>query len=132
MAHGGYLPAHAHFLLDQACIAIGWAFGSTPYLVGSCLVSGDYRDVDVRVVLDDDVYDRWFPGPGKGRTHPLWSLLASSISLQLQQMTGLPIDFQLQRRSTAQSYDVSERCEPLGIFPTDHGVTEGEPVAQQN
>lgn len=127
MAHNGYLPAHAHFLLDQACIAIGWAFDSTPYLVGSCLVRGDYRDVDVRVVLDDDVYDRWFPGPGVQRTQPLWSLLASSISLQLQQMTGLPIDFQLQRRSTAaKAYDRSERCEPLGIFPTENGATEGE------
>jgi hypothetical protein len=103
-------------LLDQACVPIGWAFGSTPYLVGSCLERGDYRDVDVRIVLDDDVYDRWFPGPGVQRTQPLWSLLASSISLQLQQMTGLPIDFQIQSRSTSAKY--AGRCEPLGIFPT--------------
>jgi hypothetical protein len=118
MAHGGYLPAHAHFLLDQACVAVGWAFDSTPFLVGSSLTRGDYRDVDVRVVLDDDVYDRWFPGPGHQATQPLWSLLASAISLQLGQMTGLPVDFQVQRRSDMPKYDGQQRV-PLGIFPVE-------------
>lgn len=51
-------------------------------------------------------------------------LLASSISLQLRQMTGLPVDFQLQRRSD-QAAKHAGRCEPLGVFPTD-GPTEGE------
>lgn len=116
MAHGGYLPAHAHFMLDQACIPVGWAFDSTPYLVGSALERENYRDVDVRVILDDDVYARWFPGPGIQRTQPLWSLLSSSISLQLTQMTGLPIDFQIQGRYELVSF--AGPREPLGIFPS--------------
>lgn len=118
MAQGGYLPAHKHFLLDQACIVVGWAFDSTPYLVGSSLERADYRDVDVRVVLDDEVYARWFPGPGHQVTQPLWSLLSSAISAQLSQMTGLPVDFQIQGRTAmAQQYAESPR-HPLGIFPT--------------
>ena len=94
MAHGGYLPAHAHFLLDQACIVVGRAFDSTPYLVGSALDRADYRDVDVRVILDDDAYAAMFRGRVPGKVQPLWSLLCSSISMQLGHITGLPIDFQ--------------------------------------
>ncbi len=116
MAHNGYLPAHAQFLLDQACVAIGWAFDSTPYLVGSSLTRADYRDVDVRVILDDEVYARMFPGPGHQGTQPLWSLLSSAISLQLQQMTGLPVDFQIQQMSAANKAYPEVR-HPLGIFP---------------
>jgi len=118
MAHGGYLPAHAHFLLDQACVAIGWAFDATPYLVGSALERPDYRDVDVRVILDDDRYAAMFPGPGEQRAHPYWSLLSSAISLQLQQMTGLPIDFQVQAMTAANKAYSGPR-DPLGMFPTD-------------
>ena len=118
MAHNGYLPAHAHFLLDQACIAIGWAFDSTPYLVGSALQRADYRDVDVRVILPDDRYAAMFPGPGVQRAHPYWSLLSSVISLQLSQMTGLPVDFQIQAMTAANEHNPGPR-DPLGIFPSE-------------
>lgn len=124
MANGGYLPAHAHFLLDQACVSIGWAFDTTPYLVGSALDRADYRDVDVRVILADEVYDRWFGVYNTDRTNPLWSLLSSSISLQLRQMTGLPIDFQLQQFTAANKAHHGPR-DPLGIFPGEH--REGAP-----
>ncbi len=114
----GYCPAPALFLLDQACIVVGWAFDSTPYLVGSSLTTRTYRDVDVRVILDDEVYDRWFPGPGHQSTHPLWSLLCSAISSQLASTTGLPIDFQLQSRSDMEAKYANKPRHPLGIFPT--------------
>lgn len=119
MAHNGYLPAHAQFLLDQACVTIGRAFDGAPYLVGSSLTRADYRDVDVRVILDDEVYARMFPGPGHQGTQPLWSLLSSAISLQLQQMTGLPIDFQIQQMTAANKAYGGEVRHPLGIFPSE-------------
>lgn len=117
MASNGYLPAHAHFLLDQAAVVLGWAFDSTPYLVGSCLIQRDYRDVDVRIVLDDEAYDRLFPVPYTDRANPLWSVLCSAISLQLGHITGLPVDFQIQRRSDQDGKHEGKRCDPLGIFP---------------
>lgn len=62
------------------------------YLVGSALETKDYRDVDIRVMLDDD--------------HPLWlavlaQWLDDGISVWGQTVTGLPIDFQLQRTNWA-------------------------------
>lgn len=71
----------------------------------------------MRVILDDDVYARMFPGPGQQRAHPYWSLLSSAISLQLGQMTGLPIDFQIQAFTAANEHHKGPR-DPLGIFPT--------------
>lgn len=98
-----YLPAPHFFLLNQACLAVNEAFGEIcTYLVGSCLLKRDYRDVDVRVILDDEHFDRLFPKAGSSpQRNALWSLMCSSIALMLKQQTGLPIDFQIQRRTEA-------------------------------
>ena len=65
-----------------------------PYLVGSSLATRSWRDVDVRVMLDDDHYDA------------LTALVVPSqinlaVSVWGQKVTGLPIDFQLQRTTDA-------------------------------
>ena len=116
-----YAPAPALLLLDQASIIIARAFGCVPYLVGSSLHTRDYRDVDVRVMVDDEQYERLFPGittgaVGRGTCHPMWSLLNSAISAQLAAMTGLPIDFQVQRTDDANARYKGPRV-PLGIYP---------------
>ena len=81
------------------------AYGPCIYLVGSCLERRDYRDVDVRAILEDADFDRRFPklagGAGPHQFDPEWSLVCASISLWLEQRTGLPIDFQIQRQTQA-------------------------------
>ncbi len=78
------------------------AFGSTPYLVGSAARGKTWRDVDVRVMLNDAEFDEWFPEyRSPGRTHDRWSFMCAAISEHGRQRTGLPIDFQFQRTSEA-------------------------------
>lgn len=57
-----YLGVPEAFQLDQACLVLTDAFGPHVYQVGSSLQRRDYRDVDVRVILPDDEFDRMFPG----------------------------------------------------------------------
>lgn len=96
-----------HLLISELVLLKDWAihvrrvFG-TPFLVGSALTTKDYRDVDVRVLLDEDEWTALFPGlddadPRDAR----WSGICTAFSLWGQKATGLPIDFQLQRRVRA-------------------------------
>lgn len=98
------LSPHELNRLDLSCIPIREAWGHAPYLVGSVMRGGEYRDVDVRTILPDDEYDRLFGPPGTdGASHddPLWALLNSSLSEWLSDLSGLPIDYQIQRRTEA-------------------------------
>lgn len=112
-----YLPAPHFFLLNQACAALNDAFGGVHcYLVGSSLYKREYRDVDVRCILDDEHFDRLFPGAGSApQRHALWSVMCSSIALMLRQQTDLPIDFQIQRCTQANERFQGHR-DALGIF----------------
>lgn len=110
-----HLGAEELARLDHACMIVGQAL-DTCYLVGSVLERPDYRDVDVRVVLDDERYDALFGGAGHQRTNALWSLLCLSVTEYLSRVTKLRIDFQVQRRTEAnQKFDGP--CHPLGIYP---------------
>ncbi len=85
--------------------------GEVPYLVGSALVRADHRDVDVRVMLADDAFDalvRLVNLPD----------LALCVSLWGQQVTGLAIDFQVQRRSDANQEYSGRRRHPLAMVFT--------------
>lgn len=68
--------------------------GESVYHVGSSLDKKDYRDVDVRVLLDDDAFERL-------ETHFDTEYLRLAISLWGQKVTGLPIDFDVQPRTFA-------------------------------
>lgn len=64
-------------------LAAGTPVEATPYLVGSSLTTRSWRDVDVRVMLDDDHYDA------------LTALVVPSqidlaVSVWGQKVTGLP------------------------------------------
>lgn len=98
-----WLPSPEYFLLEQACVFINEAFGGVCcYLVGSALEKRDHRDVDVRCMLEDEHFDRLFPGAGDNpQRHGFWSLVCTSVSLMLKRQTGLPIDFQIQRQTQA-------------------------------
>lgn len=120
-----YLPAPHYFALNQAATLVNAAFGGFGcYLVGSCLERQDYRDVDVRLILEDATYDRWFGASSgqheSGGVHdPLWSLLCLAVSEWLKAQTGLPVDFQIQRQTQAnEKHSRKDGCKrsALGIF----------------
>lgn len=101
--------------LDQACQLIAKAFGGEhPYLVGTAGLGGAerYRDVDVRLMLDDDEFATVCP------TRERWELLCLSIGAYLSARTGLPIDFQIQATSVANERFNGPR-NPLGIQHAD-------------
>jgi hypothetical protein len=97
-------------LLNDACIPIAEAFGSLPYLVGSVTERPDYRDIDLRLILTDEDFDHWF----RGRVM-LWSLICLTIGRHLASATGLPIDFQIQRRTEANEKHPDGARHPLGM-----------------
>lgn len=63
--------------------------------VGSSLTRPDWRDVDLRCIVEDQAFDNMF---GKYWS-PLHMLLNATISEWLSNRTGLPIDFQFQRQT---------------------------------
>jgi hypothetical protein len=65
------------------------------YLVGTVLTSPDFRDVDVRMILDDEWFDAEFANPW------LWEVFCLAVTSWLRSETGLSIDFQVQRQSEA-------------------------------
>ena len=97
---GTGMPATTHLEAFGQCLRD--AFGAMPYHVGSSIHGKTWRDVDVRVMLDDDRFDALFPGYATWRQRDAWwSLLCSAISELGRQRTGLPIDFQVQRTTDA-------------------------------
>jgi hypothetical protein len=115
-----FVPAPQFFNLNQACALVNRALGDYGcFLVGSALERRDYRDIDVRFVMEDTAYDRLFHDgrgdQGGGWLNPLWSLMCSSTSLWLSQQSGLPIDFQIQRMTQANKEHSGGR-QALGIF----------------
>ena len=97
--------------LDVACEIISAAFDSPPYLVGTAgafAESEGYRDVDVRLILGDEDFAVACP------TRDRWELLCVAISMYLRDRTGLPVDFQIQRRTEANERFQGPR-NPLGL-----------------
>lgn len=78
------------------------AFGEIPYHVGSSLTGKSWRDVDVRLLLDDNIYESsGFDDPVYPHNNPKWVAMVLAFSTLGKQMTGLPIDFQIQQRTFA-------------------------------
>jgi hypothetical protein len=100
------------FHLDQACQLVTKAFGGEcPYLVGTAGLGGadSYRDVDVRLMLDDDEFAAACP------TRERWELLCLSVGAYLSSRTGLPVDFQVQSAGIANARFGDKPRNPLGI-----------------
>lgn len=96
--------------LDWACAPIRQAFGTPPYLVGSVLMRPDYRDIDIRLILDDEQVERMFPTDG------VRLLLNVALSDLIARAAGVraPIDFQIQSMTEANVPEHGLR-NPLGI-----------------
>src|SRR5436309_1503001 len=92
----------AWILLNQFGKVLYDAFGDWPYLVGSATRGKQWRDVDVRLILEDAEYERMI---GKLESPPMlnhrWSAFCVAFSLLGKQMTGLPIDFQIDQQTDA-------------------------------
>lgn len=78
------------------------AWGETAYHVGSSTKGKTWRDVDVRLMLDDEEFHSLFPGYRAARQRDAkWSLICAAISELGKRLTGLPVDFQIQSATTA-------------------------------
>jgi hypothetical protein len=100
-----HIGAPACFALELAVQPICKAFNSFGvYVVGSALDRADWRDVDLRMIMADDDFDKEFPGTRENGTwefDPKWLLLTVAISEHLKKLTGLPVDFQFQPQTHA-------------------------------
>lgn len=110
--------------LDRACELIDRAFpdGDT-FLVGTAGLGGadSYRDVDVRLMLDDGDFAAACP------TRARWELLCVALSTYLSERTGLPVDFQIQRTAEANERYGGRPRNPLGMGRTFAGGGDGTP-----
>ena len=104
----GYITRPELWALDEACKPLRATFPDYgPYLVGSVTERPDFRDVDVRLILSDEQYDRLSDNE--------WGLLGFITSRHLATVTGLPIDFQFQRQSDANAAYGHKTRTPLGL-----------------
>lgn len=76
-------------------------FGHVPYHVGSSLKTKDWRDVDVRLILPDDEFTEQFGNDRSAETNPKLAAVTLAFAALGKQMTGLPIDFQIQPQTWA-------------------------------
>lgn len=84
-----YLTTTQHDLLKDWGQSLLSMFDTMAYLVGSATERQDWRDVDVRIMLDSKAFDRLETSVNLRR-------LSLCLSLWGEKVTGLPIDCQVQ------------------------------------
>lgn len=113
--------------LDLACKHISETFGgfSGPYLVGSVQerTAGPSSDVDLRIILFDEEYDALFAGTPAGFP----TLLDFALSAYVRELTGLPIDLQVQRMTEANELHGGKQRNPLGRRALTNWVGDARP-----
>lgn len=102
----------ATLILEEFGYLVHAAFGATPYHVGSSVFNKQWRDVDVRLILEDAEYEHMGLGdPKHPHLNEKWVALTLAFSALGKAMTGLPIDFQIQQQSYAnENYSQSDGC----------------------
>ena len=107
----------ADLRLEEFGSQVWAAFGHIPYHVGSSLMSKQWRDVDVRLILPDEEYEQMGLGDPEYTHHnEKWVSLVLAYSALGKAMTGLPIDFQIQQQSYANA-EYSKARSALGTIP---------------
>jgi len=114
-----YLTVQQQFNLEHACRLLSASFGMHTYHVGSSLERPDWRDVDLRCILDDADYDVLI-----GANKTKLKFLNVAISEWLAARSGLPVDFQFQRQTEANA-EFKGRRNAVG-FPLDNHVPAQE------
>lgn len=110
--------------LDEACRPIRQAFHAPPYLVGTAQTGRDYRDVDVRLILEDEPYDALAGQLGVAGV----AFLGIVFGEYLAARTGLPVDFQIQRQTEANERHMGPR-NPLGVRSLANYAGDADPHA---
>jgi hypothetical protein len=90
-----------------------------PFLVGSAGKTAKYRDVDLRLIFADELYDASWDRVSV-------RLMNRAMSIWGQQETGLPIDFQIQRMTEANE-QFHEPRNPMGLRDWSLTPTSGIP-----
>jgi len=95
------------------------AFGRWPYHVGSSvMLKTGWRDVDVRLMLEDELYESMGLGnPKRPQNNAKWCALCQAFSSWGREITGLPIDFQIQQLSLANKEEGENVRSFLGLIP---------------
>jgi len=108
----------AELKLDAFASKIIDVFGVRPYHVGSSLMTkSNWRDVDIRVILSDQEYENLGLGdPNLPQFNHKWVALCLAFSALGKEMTGLPIDFQIQQQTLANTVHDKPRG-ALGMTP---------------
>lgn len=114
-----YLSPPDFHRLDWACMPIVYAFGEPVYFVGSALTRPDYRDIDLRLILRDDVCESLFSAHGlteDGKPNAVRLLLNIALSDLISKAANAPapIDFQIQSMSEANVPEHGMR-NPMGM-----------------
>jgi hypothetical protein len=127
----GLYPSMLH-RLDLACRPINEAFedyGYGCFLVGSVQerTAKPGSDVDVRLILRDKKYDRLMKGTPPGFA----SLLDFALSAYLRELTGLPIDFQVQRMTEANERHKGMQRNPLGRRRLTDWIGDARPESRR-
>lgn len=89
-------------LLNEFGDFVSKAFGThSVYHVGSSMGDNkkDWRDVDIRIMLSNEEWDKLFGDLNPANCHqsPKWRSLCIVYAHYGRHLTGLPIDFQIQR-----------------------------------
>ena len=98
-------------LLKQFGEYLRAAFGQMAYHVGSSVREKTlWRDVDVRVMLPDEEWEAMQLGkPENPHGNAKWRAITLAWSAFGKTLTGLPIDFQLQQRTHANTEYTHEK-----------------------
>lgn len=91
-----------NLLLQQFGEHVHRAFGHVAYWVGSSMQKKEgWRDVDVRLMLPHEEYVARFGDPKRPSENKAWVSTILAWSVFGRQLTGLPIDFQIQSTEAA-------------------------------
>lgn len=101
-----FLNMTQYRLLEDWAMTFDVAGNEVLYLVGSALTDPAWRDVDVRLILDDAEYGALDDAVSIRRLNFLVSMWAESV-------TRLPVDFQVQSSSDSRAFD--GRRHPLAM-----------------
>lgn len=128
------LDRHSKSRLEWFGLFIYKTLDEYPYLVGSACYKKDFRDVDLRVIVDDDRFKELFGDQTDWRNNPMLEAANLAFSALGKEMTGLPIDFQFQQMMNANSEKANEGMvrNPLGVHLNvreSERNREGEPQA---
>lgn len=114
------------FLLDLACKPIEEGIGATFHVGTSAHGRTEYRDVDVRTILADEQYDALADAIEPAGV----AFLGLAIGEYLHSLTGLPIDYQIQRQTEANAQHPWSR-NPLGVRDLSNFRGDAAPAARE-